>query len=122
MITMEQFLENNSEQEGICIAVYGKEQYDEFMKLLYDNGYTWHAKPPAKLELENIIHKKDDQPFLMLIYLDAELKKLSQVHCFDEIYYENNDFEWAFDDCEGSFYIIKPYRRLKYEIKELELC
>ena len=77
---MEKFLENNSEQEDVCIAVYGKEQYDEFMELLHNNGYYWYSQVPMKLE--DITHTTDDAPFLMLVYLNTEEKSLSQVHLF----------------------------------------
>ena len=121
MITMEQFLENNTEQEGICIAVYGKEQYDDFMNILENNNYGWGGSLSATNFYATRIG--EDTTFILLVYLNKENKRITHITFRLENEPDYDDIDFVFCEEESSSnYLIKPFPYLKREMRDLGLC
>lgn len=127
MLTVEQILENNSDENDIYIATYGKAQFDELMQLLESQGYEWNEgqKPTdcyedITIDLDKLFNTKKPYKFantsVVLISLCNNKKILCMVLLPDEQHIRSYTF--CFNDEKGTK-LIKPYSLFKKEIEQV---
>ena len=129
MLTINQILENNSEENDIFIATYGKEQFDELMRLLEDKEYVWKEgqKPMddygniGGIELGKLFSTQNPYQFadasIVLISLNYTNKTILHIPLLPDIPNTYRYYNFCFDE-ENSTRLIKPYLLFKKEIKE----
>lgn len=128
MLTINQILENNSEENDIFIATHGKEQFDELMRLLESEGYVWQEgqKPidcygDISPDLGKLFSTQNPYQFadasIVLISLDYTNKKILHIPLLPDIPSTQRQYNFCFNE-EDTARLIKPYLLFKREIKE----
>ena len=126
-MTVQDILANNSKQEGIVITVYSQEQYDDFMHLLYTQGYSWASG--KKIYGENRFipeeFKTKEDYLLLTITLNSENNTISYINFFyngfDLVTFKDSaSFLFGINNLRHEPFanIYKPYLALKKEIEE----